>query len=340
MTELTNLDVPVLEGADQAAVMVMLLEDDQAARILSELEPEELRLLGDKMCALGEIQPEAIARSIAGFVAANEEQGMSDYGRTTKVHSMMTRAVGDVKADNLMRRILPEAAAPQTLEIVRWLSSEVLISLIQDEHPQVIAVLLVQLEPDIAAEVLYGLSWRVQPEVVHRVATMGPVSAEALAMLDETLSTRLAGLKDQNTLKLGGITSAADLVNGSGKAVEKRVMAEITKTDKPLAKQLENEMFKFEHLFALDPQAMGSLLREVESAALIDALKGIEDEQRDCFFRAMSSRAAEGVKDEIEARGRLRMAEVVEAQRQIVATARRLANDGVISFGTSEDEYV
>ncbi|MFT4026630.1 MAG: flagellar motor switch protein FliG [Novosphingobium sp.] len=335
MTELLPLD-----AADQAAVMVMLLEDEQAAQVLSQLEPEELRIIGDKMCALGEIQPEVIARSIAGFVAANEEQGMSGHGRTAKVRSMMTRAVGDMKADNLMRRILPEAAAPKALEIVRWLSSEVLISLIQDEHPQVIAVLLVQLEPEVAAEVLYGLSWRIQPEVVHRVATMGPVSAEALAMLDETLSSRLGELKDQDTIKLGGLTNAADLVNGAGKAVEKRVMAEIQKNDKPLAKQLENEMFKFEHLFVLDPQAMGSLLREVESAALIDALKGIDEEQREVFFRAMSSRAAEGVKDEIEARGRLRMAEVVDAQRQIVATARRLATEGVISFGGSEDEYV
>ena len=340
MIEPANLLAAGFEPADQAAVMVMLLEDEQAAKVLGALEPEELRILGDKMCSLGEIRPEVIAHSIAGFVAANEEQGLSSHDRLGKVQTMMTRAVGDVRATNLMRKIAPEAPAAKSLEIVRWLSSEVLISLIQDEHPQVIAVLLVQLDPDVAAEVLYGLSWRVQPEVVHRVATMGPVSADALAMLDETLSARLAELKDQDTVKLGGLTNAADLVNGAGKAVEKRVMAEITKADKPLAKQLENEMFKFEHLYALDPQAMGSLLREVESAALIDALKGIEDEQREVFFKAMSSRAAEGVKDEIEARGRLRMAEVVEAQRQIVATARRLAAEGVISFGTSEDEYV
>lgn len=335
MSELVNL-----EAADQAAVMVMLLEEEQAARILSELEPDELRLLGDKMCSMGEIAPEAIARSIAGFVAANEEQGLPAHNRRDKVQSVMTRAVGDMKASNLMRSIAPPETAPPSLEIVRWLSPEVLISLIEDEHPQVIAVLLMQLDPEVAAQVLYGLSWRVQPEVVHRVATMGPVSAEALAMLDETLSAGLAALKDRDTLKLGGVTNAADLVNGAGKAVEKRVMAEITKADKPLAKQLENEMFKFEHLFALDPQQMGSLLREVDSAALIDALKGIEEENRQFFFRAMSSRAAEGVQDEIEARGRLRMAEVLDAQRQIVATARRLAAEGVISFGGSEDEYV
>lgn len=335
MSEMVSLD-----ASDCAAVMVMLLDDEQAAKVLSGLEPEELRLLGDKMCSLGEIRPEVIARSIAGFVAANEEQGLSAHNRRDKVQSVMARAVGDVKASNLMRTITPPVTAPKSLEIVRWLSPEVLISLVQDEHPQVIAVLLVQLDPQVAAEVLYGLSWRVQPEVVHRVATMGPVSAEALALLDETLSAKLADLNERDMVKLGGLTNAADLVNGAGKAVEKRVMAEIGKTDKPLAKQLENEMFKFEHLLALDPQQMGSLLREVDSAALIDALKGIEEEQREVFFRAMSSRAAEGVKDEMEARGRLRMADVVEAQRQIVATARRLSAEGVISFGGGEDEYV
>jgi flagellar motor switch protein FliG len=329
-----------LEAADCAAVMVMLLEEDQAAKVLSELDPEELRLLGDKMCTLGEIAPEVIARSIAGFVAANEEQGLSAHNRRDKVQSVMTRAVGGMKASNLMRSIVPQETAPQSLEIVRWLSPEVLISLVEDEHPQVIAVLLVQLDPEVAAQVLYGLSWRIQPEVVHRVATMGPVSAEALAMLDETLSAGLAQLKNQDMIKLGGVTNAADIVNGAGKAVEKRVMTEITKTDKPLAKQLEHEMFKFEHLYVLDQQQMGSLLREVDSAALIDALKGIEEEQREVFFRAMSSRAADGVRDEIAARGRLRMAEVVDAQRLIVATARRLAAEGTISFGGGEDEYV
>ena len=335
------MSAPVeLETADCAAVMVMLLDEEQAAKILAELKPEELRLLGEKMCGLGEIRPDFIARSIVGFVAANEQQGLSAHNRVGKVRSLMTHAVGEVKADSLMHRIAPDAAASPPLELARWLSPQVLISLIRDEHPQVIAVLLIQLDPDVAAEVLYGLSWRIQPEVVHRVATMGPVSPEALAMLEETLSARIGKLQGQDMVNMGGLREAADLVNNSGKAVEKRVMIEIAKADKSLAKQLENEMFKFEHLLVLDPQAMGSLLREVESSVLIDALKGIDEEAREVFFRAMSSRAADGVRDEIAARGRLRMADVVEAQRQIVACARRLAADGIISFGTSEDEYV
>ena len=119
-------------------------------------------------------------------------------------------------------------------------------------------------------------------------------------------------------------------------------MPEIARIDRSLAKNIENEMFKFEHLLVLEPLAMGALLRDVESDVLIDALKGIEEGQRDVFFRAMSSRAADGLRDEIAGRGRLKMADVQEAQRQIVAVARRLANEGVIAFGAGggEDEYV
>jgi flagellar motor switch protein FliG len=329
-----------LTDADRAAVMVMLLDEEQAARILAELGPEELRILGEKMCALGDIKPDVIQHAIAGFVTRNEEVAYAAHDRVGQVRSLMTRAVGDVKADNLLQRIAPDAPSASTVELARWLTPLALIPLIADEHPQAIAVLLVQLDPEIAAEVLHGLPWPMQSEVVHRIATLGPVPAEALSMLDEMLSRNIAERHGQAALTMGGVRMAADLINSAGKAVEKRVMPDITKADKALAKVIENEMFKFEHLFALDPQAMGALLRDVESEVLIDALKGTEEESREVFFKAMSSRAADGVRDEIAARGRLKMAEVVEAQRQIVAVARRLAADGTISFGQSEDEYV
>jgi flagellar motor switch protein FliG len=290
------------------------------------------------MCALGEIQPEVIAHAIAKFVERTESMGMVAHDRIGQVRSLMTRAVGDVKAGNIMERIATEDVRQSPLEIARWLNPSALIPLIEGEHPQAIAVLLVQLDPEVAAEVLHALPLPVQPEVVHRIATLGPVSPEAIAMLEDMLARRLAESQGQISFTLGGIREAADIINNSGKAVEKRVMPEIAKLDKALAKQIEGEMFKFEHLFVLDPQAMGNLLREVDNDTLIDALKGISEEERTCFFRAMSSRAADGVMDEIASRGRIKLADVVEAQRRIVAAARRLAAEGVIVFGSSSDE--
>jgi len=335
------LDPAGLSEADRAAIMVMLLEEDQAAKILSRLEPAELRMLGEKMCALGEIGPEVIAHAIAGFVEKTERLGLKAHDRLGQVRSLMTRAVGDVKAGNLMQRILPpDHKPPSPLELAKWLNPEVLIPLIREEHPQAIAVLLVQLDPEVAAEVLHGLPPEIQPQVVHRIATLGPVAPEALAMLEDLLGQRIRDCHGAAPLAMGGPREAAEIINGAGKVVEKRVIPEITKLDKALAKEIEAEMFKFEHLFALDAQAMGALLREVESDTLIDALKGIEEEQRSVFFKAMSSRAADGIKDEIAGRGRLKMADVIAAQKAIVAVARRLAAEGTIVFGSGDDDYV
>ncbi len=330
-----------MDEAERAAVMVMLLEDDQAAQILAQLEPRELRLLGEKMCALGAIGPEVIAHAISGFVEKTEKLGLVAHDRVGQVRSLMTRAVGEVKADNLMQRILPDQQQASPLELARWLTPQALAPLIKGEHPQAIAVLLVQLDPEVAAEVLHTLPNETQPEVVHRIATLGPVSPDAIAMLEELLTRRIGECHGQAALSIGGPREAAEIINNSGKAVEKRVMPEIARLDKALAREIENEMFKFEHLFALDAQSMGALLREVESDTLIDALKGIAEHERDNFFRAMSSRAADGVRDEIAARGRVKLADVVAAQKQMVTAARRLAADGVIAFGSSgDDEYV
>lgn len=326
-------------SAEHAAVLMMLLDDEQAASVLAKLDPHELTLLGEKMCALGEIHPEAILGAIDGFIARTEKSGYPAEDRMERVRSIMTRALGDVKADNMMQRIAPDAR-PTALELARWLTPAALVPLIRGEHPQAIAVLLVQLEPETAAQVLAELPNEQQTQVVHRIATLGPVAPPALALLEDMLTRRIGEFHGQRAFAIGGVREAAEIINASARTVEKRVMPEIAKLDKMLARSIEAEMFKFEHLFALDDKSMGTLLRDVESDVLIGALKGIAEEQRECFFRAMSSRAADGLKDEIEARGRMKMAEVIEAQKTIVNAARRLAAEGEIVFGASDDDYV
>lgn len=343
MSETAPPDQPrPISDAEAAAVMVMLLGDDQAARLLSALEPAELQLLGEKMCTLGEIGADAIIQAISGFTSRTAKLGFMTQDRVGHVRGIMQRAVGEVKARNMMQRILPGDLPASSIELARWLNAPAIVPLIKGEHPQAIAVLLIQLDCEVAAEVLATLPNAEQTQVVHRIATMGPVSAEAMEMLEELLNRQIGLAHGRDALKLGGPRHAADIINNSGKQVEKRMMPELARLDKQLARRIEEEMFKFEHLFALDAQAMGALLREVESDVLIDALKGTEESQRDVFFRAMSSRAADGVKDEIAARGRLKMAEVIEAQRQMVSAARRLAAEGVIAFGAGGggDEYV
>ena len=334
-------ELSAIAGPDRAAVMVMILEDAQASLLLAQLEPEELQLLGERMVALGEIGPAAIVDAIAGFVEHADTQGLTDHGRFERVANLMTSALGELKAENLMKRIAPEGPGKVSpIEIARWLNADVLVPLIREEPPQAIAVLLVQLDPDVAAQVLHALPDGVQGAVVHRVATLGPVSAEAITMLEMVLARRIGERHGAAPLQMGGVEEAAAILNASARTVEKRVMPEIAKLDKALARTIEGEMFKFEHLFALDDKAMGALLREVESERLIAALKGVAEDSREVFFRSMSSRAADGLRDEIAQLGRMKMAEVIEAQKAIVTIARRLAAEGVIVFGAGDDDYV
>jgi len=328
--------------AANAALMVLLMDDIQAAALLGRLSPDELGLLGQHMCDLGEVAPQQISAAISDFADAASVGGMPDDNRVGRVRSMMTNAVGPVRADSLMRRIAAERPPepPGALELARWLEPEVILPLIAGEFPQTIAVLLVQIDPQVAARVLAGLPEEDQPEVVHRVATLGPVAPAALAMLEELIESRITESYGAMPLTMGGVREVAEIINQAGKAAEARIMPTIGKRDKALFRAIENELFKFEHLFVLDPQMMGALLREVDSDVLINALKGIDEPQRACFFRAMSGRAADGLRDEIDGRGRLKMAEVVEAQKRIIEVAKRLVADGAIVLGDGDGDYV
>ena len=176
--------------------------------------------------------------------------------------------------------------------------------------------------------------------MLHRVARLGPVSRQAIEILEHTLNAKIEKLHGTIPLTMGGIRHAADIINRSHRSIEKNVMPKIGKIDKQLAKELENEMFKFEHLFVLDTKMTGVLLREIESDTLILALKGLEEEQREQFFGAMSSRAADGLRDEIEARGRVKKTEVEAAQKDIVTIAKRLIADGELIMGEGDEDYV
>lgn len=335
---------PARSGADRAAILVMLLSDEDAGRILAHLTPDELRQLSARMCTMGEVAPVEVADAIAGFSQATPEGGIPQYGRMDNVRRLLSGAIGPLKADSLLRHVEPpEDTSPPPLSpaiaLMRWLDPDVIAEMLSDEHPQAIAVLLLQLDTDLAAATLAKLPEALHTPVLHRVARTGPVSPQALALLEDTMAARIGQLGGTIPQALGGIKQAAELLNRTHRSVEKRVIPSIGKIDKPLAKALEDEMFKFEHLFALDQKMTGVLLREVESDLLIVALRGLEPDQREHFFGAMSQRAADGLKDEIASRGRVKRADIEAAQRQIVAIAKRLVASGDLIMGEGDEDY-
>ncbi|MCR9179358.1 flagellar motor switch protein FliG [Erythrobacter sanguineus] len=329
----------LLNRIDRAAVFLMLLDDEEASGILGRLAPEELEQLGAAMMALGEIDQSRMVEALADFVQEAAREILPQRGRNDRVRTLLDKALGPVRADSMMQRIEPEAR-PRSLEMARWLVPAVLIRLIEDEHPQVIAALLLLIEPEPAAEVLSALPHELQTMVVERVAKSGPVSPRAIGTIDTLLTQRITATFGAAALALGGPREAANLINLAAGDLRDTVLPAIAERDSLLATRIEEELFTFEMLFALDPMSMGRLLRDVDSEKLVDALKGLKEPDRAPFFAAMSSRAADGVKDEIELRGRLAKSDVAAAQKAIVEVARGLADAGEIVIGSGDGEFV
>lgn len=332
-------DMSLLSRVDRAAVFLMLLGDDEASNLLGRLSPADLEKLGSAMMRLGEIDQPRMEEALADFVTEADREMLPARGRTERVRALLEASLGPARADSMMQRIEPEAR-PRSLELARWLLPEVLVRLIDGEHPQVIAALLLLLEPEPAAAVLAGLPFAVQSAVVERVARIGPISAQAVSTIDNLLTQRIGATYGAAALALGGPREAANLINLAAGELRQTVLPDIAGRDAPLAERIEEELFTFEMLSELDPQSMGRLLRDVDSEKLVDALKGLKEEERAPFFAAMSSRAADGVRDEIELRGRLAKSEVAAAQKSIVEVARALADSGEIVIGSGSGEYV
>jgi flagellar motor switch protein FliG len=330
---------PLLSRVDRAAVFLMLLGDEEATGLLSRLSPAELEKLGSAMMALGEIEQPHMAEALADFAGEAAREMLPMRGRTDRVRSLLDKALGPARADSMMQRIEPDAS-PRSLELAKWLAPGVLVRLILDEHPQVIAALLLLIEPEPAAEVLAMLPLELQTLVVERVAKSGAISATAIATIDTLLTQRISATYGTAALMLGGPREAANLINLAAGEMRNTVLPAIAERDAPLAEKIEEELFTFEMLFALDPQSMGRLLRDVDNEKLVDALKGLKEPQRAPFLAAMSSRAADGVRDEIELRGRLAKSEVIAAQKAIVEIARGLADAGEIVIGSGSGEFV
>lgn len=329
----------LLSRVDRAAVFLMLLGDEEATGLLARLSPDELEKLGAAMMALGEIDQPHMAEALADFAGEAAREMLPQRGRSDRVRTLLDKALGPARADSMMQRIEPDAP-PRSLELACWLAPGVLVRLILDEHPQVIAALLLLIEPEPAAEVLAMLPLELQTLVVERVARSGAISMTAIATIDTLLTQRISAVYGTAALMLGGPREAANLINLAAGELRNTVLPAIAERDGPLAEKIEEEMFTFEMLFGLDPQSMGRLLRDVDNEKLIDALKGLKANARAPFFAAMSSRAADGVRDEIELRGRLAKSEVAAAQKAIVEIARGLAEAGEIVIGSGSGDFV
>ncbi|MCM0045395.1 MAG: flagellar motor switch protein FliG [Burkholderiaceae bacterium] len=327
-------------GVQKAAVLMLALGEDEAAEVMKFLSPREVQQLGATMSTMKSVQSEELEQVLAEFRRETEQQTSIGVDSDDYIRSVLTKALGDDKATSLLNRILGAREA-SGIESLKWMDGQSVSELIRNEHPQIIATILVHLERDHASEVLSYFTERLRNDVVLRIATLDGVQPAALRELNDVLTKLLTGNEGLKKKQMGGVRAAAEIMNFFSGEHETAVMNNLKNYDSDMAQKIMDEMFVFDNIIDIDDRGIQTILREVPSEALIVALKGAGQELREKIFANMSQRAGEMLKEDLEAKGPVRLSEVETQQKEILTIVRRLADEGAIQLGAKgEDPYV
>jgi len=325
------------DGLQNAAILLMSLGEEEAAEVFKHLSPKEVQKLGEAIAKTRSITREKVDEVVGRFtnVAAAHSLLVSDSG--DYVRSVLKRALGDDKAALLLDRIL-QGGDVSGIESLKWMDPLSVAELLRNEHPQIVAAIMVHLDYDQAADVLRHLTERQRNEVMLRIATMEGIQPTALKDLNEVLFKVLAGGDKIRKASLGGVKTAAEMINMMGTVIEGTVLESIRSHDPELAQKIMDKMFVFDDVIKLDDKAIQMVLKEVASDALIVALKGAQPELKEKFLSNMSSRAAETLREDLESRGPMRLSEVEAQQKEVLKIVRRLADEGQIVIAAGADD--
>ena len=319
------------DGLRKGALLLMSLGEDEAVEVFKYLGPKDVQRLGFEMANIDNVSHEEADQVLRQFRA--EAGTRVNLGAADEyIRSVLNKALGSEKASNLLERIL-QGGDNNGIEALKWMDPGSAAELIRNEHPQIIATILAHLDHDQASDILAGFNERLRNDVLLRIATLEGVQPSALRELNDVLTTLLSGADNLKKSTLGGIKAAAEILNFMGGNVETSVIASIREYDPELAQKIQDKMFVFENLLDLDDRGIQLLLREVQSDSLIIALKGTSGPLKDKIFRNMSQRAAEMLRDDLEAKGPVRLSEVEAEQKEILKIVRKLADEGQIILG-------
>lgn len=328
------------DGVEKSAILLLSLGQDDAAEVLKNLGPKEVQKLGQAMAALKQVSRARIEAVLDEFTEQTAQDTPVVIDDNT-IKAMLNKALGDDRAAGIINRIMSGNDMPG-IEGLKWMDAISVADLIRNEHPQIIATILVQLDYDHAGEILKQFTDRLRNDVLIRIATLDGVQPTALRELNDAMTRILAGAAANNKKAvMGGIRHAAEILNFVGQAAETTIVDSVREYDPELAQKIIDEMFIFENMLDIDDRGIQLLLREVQSDALIMALKGASPELRDKIFKNMSQRAAEMLKEDLESKGPVRLSEVEGHQKEILKIARRLAEEGQIQLGgAGGDDFV
>lgn len=327
-------------GTQKSAILLMTLGEEGAIAVLQHLSSSEVQTMAEAMASLEQVKREEVAGILEEFRFETEQYSALHLDSDSYLRSVLNKALGNDRAANLLGTIFQTSDSTSGIERLNQLEATEVAELIRDEHPQIIATLIVHLDRAKAAKVLEELPERVRDDAVLRVATFGGVQPAALKELTDVLNGILSG-EGMKRSRLGGVRAAAEIVNLMSTVQEESVIKHVQAHDETLAQKIIDEMFLFESLLTVDDKGIQLLLKEVESDSLVVALKGSPQELQDKFLKNMSTRAAELLREEIELRGPVRISQVEAEQKKILQIVKRMADEGQIAIGgRGGDSYV
>jgi flagellar motor switch protein FliG len=325
------------DGLQDAAIFLMSLGEEEAAEVFKHFSPKEVQRLGEAIARMRAVPKDRVEAVVERFTREAQSQSLLVSDTDNYVRSVLKRALGDDKAALLIDRIL-QGGDVSGIESLKWMDPLSVAELLRNEHPQILAAILVHLDQDHAANILKHFTERTRNEVMLRIATLEGIQPTALKDLNEALYQVLAGGDKIRKSSLGGVKTAAEIINLLGASLEASVIEAIREQDPDLAQKIMDKMFTFEDLLKLDNKSLQMVLKEVSSDALVVALKGASSELREKIFANMSSRAAEALREDLESRGPVRLSEVEAQQKEILKIVRRLADEGQIVLGGGGDD--
>lgn len=328
-----------ISSLQRAAILLMSLGEADAAQVLKHMGPKEVQKIGLAMSQLQNVSRAQVEEVLGDFLESVGEQTGLGVGADSYIRRMLTEALGEDKANGLIDRILL-GGNTTGLDTLKWMEPRSVADIIRYEHPQIQAIVLSYLDSDQAAEILQFFDAKVRLDVMLRVAALESVQPQALQELNDILEKQFSGSGSTQTTSMGGVKVVADIMNNLDSSVEGELMEAIKEVDEALGEEIEERMFVFDNLADIDDKDLQTLLRDIKSESLTVALKGADVRVQEKVFKNMSKRAGELLRDDLEALGPVRVSEVESAQKEILAIARRLAEEGTINLAAGNDDMI
>ncbi|MHB8472788.1 MAG: flagellar motor switch protein FliG [Gammaproteobacteria bacterium] len=335
-----DVNISKINGTERAAILLLSLGEQDAAAVLKHMGPKEVQKVGAAMATLSNVSKDQVAAVLEDFANTVENQTALGVGSEDYIRKVLVSALGEDKAGGVIDRILL-GRNTKGLEALKWMDPRAVAEIIRLEHPQIIAIVLSYLEADHSAEVLGHLPERTRPDILMRIASLDGIQPSALHELDEILEKQFSGNTNVKSSSVGGVKAAANILNFVDSSQEGAIMDTIREIDADVGQKIQDLMFVFDNLAEVDDRGIQALLREVSSDSLLLALKGSDELIKEKIFKNMSKRAAEMLRDDLEAKGPVKLSEVEGAQKEILAIARRMSEAGdIVLGGKGADQYV